>query len=49
MSKLIPMQAFFLGGGVFIAASYILHCGFGMGPWGCQRSDKRNLANELGI
>ncbi len=37
MDKLTPLQAFFLGGAFFIGASYVLHCGFGMGPWACQR------------
>jgi hypothetical protein len=30
-----------VGGGLFLALSYVLHCGFGMGPWGCQRLEQR--------
>jgi hypothetical protein len=34
------------GGVLFVAASYILHCKFGMGPWPCQSQDCRNVANN---
>jgi hypothetical protein len=37
------MIGFALGGAAFIAASYILHCRFGMGPWSCQRADPRRI------
>lgn len=35
-----------LAGGVFfVAASYVLHCKFNMGPWPCQSSDCRHAGN----
>lgn len=37
--------SFALGGAFFLAASYVLHCGMGLGPWKCQRRDFRHLAN----
>ena len=32
-----------LGSAAFIAASYVLHCRFGMGPWSCQKADPRRI------
>ena len=34
------------GAGLFIGASYFLHCKCGLGPWKCQSTDKRHLANQ---
>lgn len=47
MAKLTPFQAFLLGGAVFVGASYILHCGFGMGPWGCQKLAPGHTGNAV--
>jgi hypothetical protein len=30
------------GGVLFVAASYVLHCDFNMGPWPCQQADCRH-------
>ena len=37
MAKPSRLAAFFLGGATFCWASYVLHCGYGMGPWRCQK------------
>ena len=39
--KMGALTGFVLGAGTFVVASYVLHCGFGMGPWPCQRGDRR--------
>lgn len=31
------------GGLAFVALSYVLHCGYGLGPWKCQLGDPRRL------
>jgi len=41
----VRMKSLFVGGFAlgalsFVAASYVLHCGFGMGPWPCQRGER---------
>jgi hypothetical protein len=41
----VSMKSLFMGGVAlgalsFVAASYVLHCGFGMGPWPCQREGR---------
>ncbi len=33
-------EGFALGIVAFIGASFVLHCGFGMGPWACQADKK---------
>lgn len=35
------VRGFALGGATFIAASYLLHCKHGLGPWSCQAADPR--------
>ena len=35
--RMKPLTAFLLGGATFVGLSYVLHCGFGLGPWPCQR------------
>lgn len=37
MAKPSRLASFALGGATFLLASYILHCGYGMGPWRCQK------------
>ena len=36
------------GAGLFIGASYFLHCKCGLGPWKCQSTDPRHQANRGG-
>jgi len=31
------------GGMAFLALSYVLHCGYGLGPWACQKGDPRRI------
>jgi len=47
MGNMKPFTAFLLGGLTFLGASFVLHCGFNMGPWPCQRRDPRHLGNGL--
>jgi hypothetical protein len=32
-----------VGGIGFVLLSYICHCRFGLGPWGCQSNDARRI------
>jgi hypothetical protein len=32
-----------LGGGLFLLLSFVAHCGFGLGPWPCQRRERGEL------
>lgn len=34
------------GAGLFIGASWFLHCKCGLGPWKCQSTDPRHQANR---
>jgi len=46
-TKKATFRGFVLGGATFVAVSYIAHCKFGLGPWGCQRSDPRYAGSGL--
>ena len=48
MARSDKVKGFAAGGAFFIAASWLLHCKLGLGPWKCQSTDPRHQANAVG-
>lgn len=37
----LDLKSVAVGAGLFVVGSWVAHCIFGLGPWGCQKSDPR--------